>query len=287
MTDSESLEARVAALEATVEQQAAHIDDLEADLESERQARAATEERVDDLEATVERQDALLDALRKRMKTSRGMIGELQSRELEKGAHLRWGHIKPILEDDLLDLHEDTVERISKDDGEYIRLPAESDPLDRGGGVALAHGDLLPIQQLAQLDETALQSVADARPDRLAAQVWEARQAGSEDLWSEGCNGVREYLDAGELATWIRVQEGDVSRDYATKLAGRTIDALLDLSKHRLYDELRSRRTDGLQYKERRLVLPAEAEIPGESRSKRESAESEESAPVTAGVAGD
>ncbi|WP_218927283.1 hypothetical protein [Halosimplex rubrum] len=287
MTDSESLEARVAALEATVEQQAARIDDLETDLESERQARNAAEEQVDDLEATVERQDALLDALRKRMKSSRSMIGELQSRELEKGAHLRWEHVKPILEDDLLDLHEDAVERISKDDGKYIRLPAESDPLDRDGNVALAHGDLLPIQQLAQLDEATLQSVADARPDRLAARVWQARQKPTADLWNEGCNGVREYLDAGELATWIRIQEGNVSRDYATKLARRTIDALLDLSNHRLYDELRSRRADGLQYKERRVVLPADAEIPGEARLETESAEPEGSTPATAGVAGD
>jgi len=181
MTDSESLEARVAALEAIVEQQATRIDDLEIELESERQAREAAEERVDDLEATVERQDALLDALRKRMKTSRAMIGELQSRELEKGAHLCWEHVKPTLDDDLLALHGDTVERISKDDGEYIRLPAESDPLGRDGSVSLAHGDLLPIQQLAQLDEGTLQSVTDARPDRLAAQVWQARQEPAED----------------------------------------------------------------------------------------------------------
>jgi len=287
MTDSESLEARLAALEATVEQQATRIDDLEADLESECQAREAAEERVADLEATVERQDALLDALRKRMKTSRAMIGELQSRELEKGAHLRWGHVKPILDDDLLDLHEDTVERITKDDGEYIRLPAECDPLDRDGSVTLAHGDLLPIQQLAQLDEQTLQSVADARPDRLAAHVWQARQEPAEDLWNEGCNGIREYLDAGELATWIRIREGDVSRDYATKLARRTIDALLDLSNHRLYDELRSRRADGLKYKERRVVLPADAAIPGEMRSGNASMASEGTEPATTGVAGE
>ncbi|WP_123539418.1 coiled-coil domain-containing protein [Halosimplex salinum] len=286
MTDSNSLEDRFNALEATIEQQAARIDELETDLESERQAREAAETRVDDLEAIVERQDALLDALRKRMKTSRGMLGELQSRELEKGAHLCWEYVKPTLDDDLLDLHEDTVERISKDDGKYVRMPAESDPLERGDGVSLAHGDLLPIQQLAQLDEETLQSVTDARPDRLAAQVWQARQESSADLWNTGCNGVREYLDAGELATWIRIQEGDVSRDYATKLARRTIDALLDLSKHRLYDELRSRRADGLQYKERRVVLPADAEIPGETRSRSESAESG-GVPATTGVAGD
>ncbi|WP_436932544.1 hypothetical protein [Halosimplex halobium] len=78
-----------------------------------------------------------------------------------------------------------------------------------------------------------------------------------------------------------------MSRDYATKLARRTIDALLDLANHRLYDELRSRRADGLQYKERRVVLPADAAIPGETRSTDEPADAETSAPATAGVAGE
>ena len=126
-----------------------------------------------------------------------------------------------------------------------------------------------------------LQSVTESRPDRLPAHVWNARQEPTDDLWNEGCNGIEEYLDAGDLATWIRIQEQDVSQEYATKLAGRTIGALLGLSKHRLYDELRSRRADGLTYKESRLVLPAEAEISCESRP------TTGSSPSTAGVTGD
>ncbi|WP_436929295.1 hypothetical protein [Halosimplex halobium] len=78
-----------------------------------------------------------------------------------------------------------------------------------------------------------------------------------------------------------------MSRDYATKLARRTIDALLDLANHRLYDELRSRRADGRQDRERRVVLPADAAIPGETRSTDEPADAETSAPATAGVAGE
>jgi hypothetical protein len=208
----------------------------------------------------------------------------LVARELEKGAHLRWDHVEPTLQDDHLDLPADRVERVTKDDGQYARLPDADDPLDRGGSVQLAPGDLLPIQQLARLDDDTLQSVADARPDRLAARVWRARDDPGDDLWNRGCNGVRAYLDAGELATWIRIEEGDVSRDYATKLARRTIHALLELSRHRLYDELRSRRSDGLQYKERRLVLPADAEIPGESGSVGADGAG---GPSTGGVAGD
>jgi uncharacterized coiled-coil protein SlyX len=281
VTDLDSLAERIEALEATVDQQTQQIEQLESELEAERHAREEAEERVADLEGTGQRQDALLDALQKRVGTTRSMLGELQSRELAKGAHLQWDHVEPTLEDELLDLPDGRLEQISKDDGQYARLPEEDDPLNRGGSVQLAHGDLLPIQQLARLDDETLASVADARPDRLAAQVWQARDDPGEDLWNQGCNGVRQYLDAGELATWIRIQEGDVGRDYAMKLARRTIDALLDLAKHRLYDELRSRRTDGLEYKERRVVLPADAEIPGEMSP------SEARCPETPGVVGD
>lgn len=42
------------------------------------------------------------------------------------------------------------------------------------------------------------------------------------------------------------------------------MDAMLELSKHRLVDKKKTRRTDGLTYKERRLVLTKEADIPGE-----------------------
>jgi hypothetical protein len=79
----------------------------------------------------------------------------------------------------------------------------------------------------------------------------------------------------------IRARESDAGRDYATKLARRTINALLAFAKHRLYDELRSRRADELQYKERRVVLPADAEILDESCSW------EARCPETPGVVGD
>ena len=56
-----------------------------------------------------------------------------------------------------------------------------------------------------------------------------------------------------------------MNEEYNQKLAGRTIDALLDLTKDRLYVKRKNRRKDGLSYKERRVILPEESEIPGET----------------------
>lgn len=79
-----------------------------------------------------------------------------------------------------------------------------------------------------------------------------------------GCNGVHEYVDASEFAQWLRHNEPGVSKEYSQKLAGRTIDVLFDLTKGRLYAKQKNRRKDGLSYKERRVVLSKESEIPGE-----------------------
>ncbi|RQG97657.1 hypothetical protein EA473_00045 [Natrarchaeobius chitinivorans] len=46
-------------------------------------------------------------------------------------------------------------------------------------------------------------------------------------------------------------------------LISRVIDAVLDLSKHRLAVRKRMGRKNGLEYTERRLVLPEDVEIPG------------------------
>lgn len=45
----------------------------------------------------------------------------------------------------------------------------------------------------------------------------------------------------------------------------RTVDALKELTKSRTYDELRTHRKDGLSYKERRLILPKDAALLGET----------------------
>jgi hypothetical protein len=96
---------------------------------------------------------------------------------------------------------------------------------------------------------------------------------GDDTLWNTGCNGVREYLDGGELAAWIRAREPGVDKSYSQKLASRTIDAMIDIAKGRLYTQLKNRRKDGLRYKERRVILPEESTIPGERTSPPQTAD--------------
>lgn len=253
------------------------LTDRVAELEDELERK---DDRIDELESTVDRQDALLEALRRKTGGTREMVSELQSRELEKHAHLRWENVDRNIED--LSIDTDHVEKFTKDDGQtYVRIPGGKDPLGRGGDPALTPGDLLPIQQFARMDEDMLHSAASSKPIRLAAEVWRDRTQERSALWNEGCNSVRAYLDVGELAQWLRYNEAGVNKDYSRNLASRTIDALVDLTNGRLYVKRKNRRKDGLSYKERRVILPRESEIPGETTP------SELSAPKTADVSSD
>lgn len=200
----------------------------------------------------------------KKLAANKGRIGELQSRELEKGAHLRAANVDAAS----VAVPEGRLERIRKDDGErYVRCPTSEDPLERGGDVALGYGDLLPIQQFGRFDDDMLRSTTSALPTRLAAKCWRARSDPSvgDDPWKRGCGGVAAYVTAGDMKHWIRRQERGISDAYAKKLVSRTIDALLDLSKHRLGVRRTNQRKNGLRYTERRVVLPTDADVPGES----------------------
>ncbi|ADJ17094.1 hypothetical protein [Halalkalicoccus jeotgali] len=255
-----------------LEQLTDRVDELETEL-------TRKEDRIDDLENTVAEQDTILNAVRKKTGNTREMVRELQERELEKNAHLRWENVYPHKND--FEITADNFERFTKDDGTtYARIPGGEDPLNRGGEPALTPGDLLPIQQLARMDDDMLHSAASSKPMRLAAEVWQDHEQTQSRLWNKGCNGVREYIDAGELAQWLRHNEPGVSKEYSQKLASRTIDALTDLTKGRLYVKQKNRRKDGLSYKERRVVLPEESEIPGETTLETDS-------PETADVGGE
>ncbi|WP_331234046.1 F0F1 ATP synthase subunit gamma [Natronorarus salvus] len=228
------------------------------------------DDRIAVLEDRLSEHAALLDALRNRSSVTREMIAELQSRELEKHAHLRWESVEPNLS--LLAVDGDSIEGFWNEDGNrYCRLPDGDDPLAGDSGRSLTEGDLLPIQRLSRMDDETLRSTAGSKPMRLAAEVWREREGTG--LWKPGRNGVRLYLDAGELARWIRVREPSVDQSYSQKLAGRTIDELKVLSSGRLYDRLESRRKDGLRYKERRLYLPTDSEIPGEPSRREDTGE--------------
>ncbi len=259
----EVLHRRIDRLEADLEAKDERIQDLEEDRDRLKDRTSTLEERADELEAEITRLENLAKAALRKASTNKDRVAELQSRELEKGAHLR----AETVDQHAVDVAEGHLERLTKDDGRrYFRLPKQADPLERGG-VSLAYGDLLPIQQLARMDEDMLRSTANALPTRLAAKLWKARADSSvgDNPWESGCKDIAEYVTAGDLKHWIRRQESGVSDTYAKKLVSRVIDAMLDLSKHRVAVRKRTERKNGLEYTERRLVLPEDVDIPGEA----------------------
>ena len=265
----EALETRIDALEAELERKDDRLADLERDRDRLEDRTAALEERVTELESETTRLENMAEAALKKATTNKERVSELQSRELEKGAHL----LEETVDIHAVDVADGRLERLMKDDGNrYYRLPESADPLERGGTVSLAYGDLLPIQQLARMDEEMRRSAANALPTRLAAKLWKARVDDSvgDDPWKTGCKDIAEYVKASDLKHWIRRQESGISETYAKKLVSRTIDAVLDLSKNRLAVRKRTERKNGLEYTERRIVLPADAAIPGESSSRTE-----------------
>ncbi|WP_222913535.1 hypothetical protein [Natrinema sp. SYSU A 869] len=267
----DDLEAENGTLRETVAQQNDRIEDQQEQID-------ALEKEVERLEEENTRLEAVTDAALKKAGANKDRIAEIQTRELEKRAHLLAENVDP----DPLVGSVDRLERFTKEDGTaYVRIPDSDDPLDRSGSVALSHGDLLPIQQLARMDDDMLHSSTNSLPARLAAKLWRARTDPSvgDNPWQKGCKDIQEYVKASDMKHWIRRQESGVSDAYAKKLVSRTIDALLELSKNRLAIRKQTERRNGLPYTERRVLLKTNASIPGETT------ESDES-PGTAGVHG-
>jgi regulator of replication initiation timing len=262
----ERLHERVTTLEDELTQKDDRIGHLEAELEEAHTENKDLAARLENLEQSRIPIEARLDAHEKKLNANKDRVGELQARELEKGAHLLEDHV----DEGEIDVVDGRLERIQKDDGEsYFRLPESGDPLERGGDVSLSYGDLLPLQQLAKMDEDMLRATTSALPSRLAAKLWKARTdpAVGDNPWRKGSASVREYVTAGDMKHWIRRQEKGISDDYAKKLVSRTIDALLDLSKSRLAVKKRTQRKNGLEYTERRVLLMDDVDIPGEMAS--------------------
>ncbi len=259
----EALQNRIEALEADLDAKDDRIADLERDRDRLEERTATLEAQVEDLEDETTRLESLSNAALKKANANKDRVTELQSRELEKGAHLR----EETVDEHAVDVADGRLERITKDNGrQYFRLPEQADPLERGD-VSLAYGDLLPIQQLARMDEEMRRASTNALPTRLAAKLWQARADSSvgDNPWETGCKNIQDYVKASDLRHWIRRQEPGISKSYAKKLVSRVIDAILDLSKHRVAVRKRSQRKNGLEYTERRLVLPKDVEIPGET----------------------
>ncbi|ADB63874.1 hypothetical protein Htur_5243 (plasmid) [Haloterrigena turkmenica DSM 5511] len=278
-------------LAATVDELVKRNADLEARTDDLEDEAAVLEERTTDLATETTELEGLTEAACNKANANKERVAELQSRELEKGAHLETDNVDECA----VTVADGRLERIAKDDGHaYYRLPESADPLERGGDVSLAFGDLLPIQQLARMDDDRRRAAANSMPTRLAAKLWRARTDPSvgDDPWERGCKDVAEYVKASDLRHWIRRREPGISESYAKKLVSRTIDAALDLSKNRLAVRRQTERKNGLEYTERRLLLPADASIPGAgsrdgaTATRDEAGESDRPDPETTGVHG-
>ncbi|WP_255192430.1 hypothetical protein [Natronobeatus ordinarius] len=279
---NERLLERVDDLECDLEETEHNLETLESEHETLQQTNDHLRDRLEACERDLTRVDALTDAARKRSGVNKQRIEELQARELEKGAHLR----EPNVDAHEIDVDGGRLEQLTKADGHtYYRLPEQADPLERGGTVTLAHSDLLPIQQLARMDEEMLRSTSNSLPTRLAAKLWRARTDPSigDNPWERGCKDIAEFVKASDLKHWIRRQEPGTSETYAKKLVSRTIDAMLELSTNRLAVRKRRERKNGLECTERRLILPADVDIPGETAT---TTAENTTRPETAGVRG-
>jgi len=262
LEENAELRGRVDDLEEEGEKKDERIDKLEVELEEK-------EQRIEKLEANdTRRLREIIEA--------KDRIAELQSRELEKGAHL----LSENVSEGELDVAGDRLEKLRKEDGEYIRIPEIEDPLDRGGTTRISYSDLLPIQQLSRMDDDLLQSSTSDQPSRLAAKLWHEREEDTRtNPWQSGSGDIREYLKSSDIKTWIFRQEEGISDEYAKKLASRTISRLLTLSNNRVSVTKKDQRKNGLNYKERFVEIKSDAEIPGEKTG-------QEDAPETAGVLG-
>ncbi|MFH5801645.1 hypothetical protein [Haladaptatus sp. CMAA 1911] len=258
----EMLADRIHDLEAEVAEKDERIADLRVTAEQNTTRIEELAHRIDELETTTTEANAHREAIIRKTEASDERIDELQAREFEKGAHL----LAHNVDADRIFVEGNKLERITKDDSNtYFRLPGEEDVLGRGGAVAHSTADLLPIQRFARYDDDMLASVTNRKPDELAGKAWRERDDASRySLWSKGSGEIRAYLDASDLAQWIRLKESGVSKKYSQELARRTMDAMCELSKHRLGMTKRERSKDGLRYRETRLVLKTDVELPGE-----------------------
>jgi len=121
---------------------------------------AELERRLTECESRTTETDRAADAALKKADANKDRVRELQGRELEKG-HTSERDYRPPRDTD--------YERSPREAYQGRRtnvLPRSGleRSLDRTDGVALAHGDLLPIQQLARMDADMRRSTANSSP---------------------------------------------------------------------------------------------------------------------------
>lgn len=273
-SNEQALEARVQTLEEQVDKLTHALKDESTARRQAEQRVVALEERVDELEEQVEKNKSSISTNAKNGAEGRadlrGRIVELQERELEKDAHLSTENLDPA---DVSESAEERLGKVQKDGGEsywYLGTEPGSDPVEANEAAKsdprLSTADLLPIQQLANMDDDTLREHAGTLPDYWAARLW--RERGEESsLWKEGSGTVNEYLDASDVATRIYVESDGIGRETSREYARRAFKSLTELSANRVGKKKAKKRSDGLNYKETRAVIHADAEIPGEPRA--------------------
>ncbi|QZA87891.1 hypothetical protein K0C01_08790 [Salinarchaeum sp. IM2453] len=271
----DSLESQVIKLSDQLEAKDAQINSLKDEIaelkEANEELREENDELRDELEETNEEVDELnstiidLESKQEGWVTEwidqyRDMLCELHSKELQKGSKLRKDHVMP----DLLPDGPDQLKTVKRDGEVFYKAKDLPEAIEEDGPDALPYEDLLPIQKLNRMDEDTFNRTTNSDAEELAAELWASR-GNRHSPWKRGCKNVREYVSASDLKMWIIRERSDVSQEYAKKLVSRIIDVMHMLTRNRIQVKKKTRRTDGLTYKERRIIIPDDAEIPGES----------------------
>lgn len=210
------------------------------------------EDRIDELEEEAEtlkgRIDRKTTAALEHIFSNEEALQELQERELEKGAYLYKENVKPGELSEGMEL----AEVLQDDAKRYYHVPGADSGLDRDGSM-LGWEDLLPIQQLARTPDEQRDEVIGSTQTERAVWLWENR----DDLLKKGSGKVDRFIDSGDLQRALSVEYGIARSSEAAK---RVMEAFRDATLHRTYiEKIRSETGEA-----RRLVIPADAEIPGE-----------------------
>jgi len=249
--------------ETRINQLEERVGELEQELEHERQQRRRAEraaaEAERELKKELDRVEGIATGAVKAAGANRDRVQELQVRELEKGAHLKTDNLPEPHE---LATSTEHAEKVTREDGtEVLKLPGVEDDVASGTGaeIALAMDDLLPIQRLARLpDDMAAEQIGEKTNLERAVWLWQNR----ENFMKKGGPGVDRYIDSGDLQTHLAAREDGLQPSSET--AKRVMTFFVDFSNDRAFTKMDTKPNG---HKERRLVIPEDAEIPGERSS--------------------
>lgn len=278
----DALEAENEALRGELDAKDERLAELKAENEALREELDAKDDRIEtleddvaDLTDAVEDLEEQLAEVEKRSKINESRvdaavdktdekIAEIQMTLMRRGVRLREATVDEID----LPVDHDQLKHAVEGGQEVVYLPEAM--TETTGPSELEGENLLPIQQLARMNDGRLASTTETRGQYIGVKIWQQRikhGAGDGSIWSRGADGL-EWLDASDARQYIRYnlerEDEDLSKNYAKKLAGRALEFIQEFANNRCYVKKRQHTKDGLTYQERRLHLPGDAHIPGE-----------------------